>query len=203
MKWSGAIRLGLILGSWVLLAHSSPVLADDPKPTASARMQEHGFDWIEHTQYTLSELKSKLNLSPAQVAGWQTWSEGVLTDARRNLEQRKAEQGKEVREPAAPMDLTTPEQMGRGVDRLRTHLKWMQEHLAQLEAAQTRTKVFYDTLDTNQKTIFDLFWHEMSHRMAGHDGMGMGMGMGMDMHRGDGFGHGAMDEEHEGPCCEH
>jgi len=194
MKCSGAIRLGLFLGAGMLMLHPAPVLADDPKPAEPAMMQRHGFDWVEHTQQTLDELKGKLNLAPGQMAAWETWSAGVLKDAHQHLQQREAFRDKEDHERKPPMDLTTPEQMARGVERLRARLNWMQEHLAQLEAAQGRTKAFYDTLDTNQKTIFDLFWHEMYHRMAGHDGWGM--------HREGGFGPGPMDEGNESPCCE-
>jgi len=59
--------------------------------------------------------------------------------------------------------------MARGIERLRADTKWMQGHLVELEAAQARTKAFYGELDANQRTIFDLFWHEVHHRASGHD----------------------------------
>lgn len=43
-------------------------------------------------------------------------------------------------------------------------IKWMEAHLERLNAAQVRTKTFYDALDTEQKTIFDLFWTVMHQR---------------------------------------
>jgi len=59
--------------------------------------------------------------------------------------------------------------MARGIEHLRAEANWVQEHLVQLEAAQVRTQAFHDTLGTNQKTIFDLFWGEMHHRVSGLD----------------------------------
>jgi len=93
-------------------------------------------------------------------------------------------------------DGTTPERMAHGIERLRAETKWMQEHLAQLEAALGRTNAFYNTLGTNQKTIFDLFWHKVYHRASGHDG-----GRGMQNHVGSGLGH--MMREHEDQTSGH
>ena len=70
-------------------------------------------------------------------------------------------------------DGTTPERMARGIARLRAETATMQDHLTQLEAAQVRTKALYDTLSTNQKTIFDLFWHGVYHRVFRQDEGGM------------------------------
>ena len=49
--------------------------------------------------------------------------------------------------------------------------------LVRLDAAQARTQTFYDALDTQQKTIFDLFWTVMHHRFAGQEGWQMPMHM--------------------------
>jgi hypothetical protein len=129
------------------------------------------FNWMQHTQRTLDELKAKLNLAPGQMPAWDMWSSGVITDARQQLEQRKPRH--EAKAKAATGG-TTPEQMASGIERLRAETSSMQEHLVQLEAAQVRTQAFYNGLDTNQKTIFDLFWHEVYHTVSGHhDGPGM------------------------------
>lgn len=184
MKYT--VPFALFLGAAALMLVGLSAQAADPKPDAPPMpmMQERGFDWVGHTQKTLDELMPKLNLAPGQMGAWQTWSSGVLNDARRHAEQRRAMEQQEGAPP--PPDLSTPEQMQRGIERLRTRLGWMQQHLTQLEAAQARTRTFYDALDANQKTIFDLYWHEMFHRMAGHDGGGMGMGMGMRREMGNG-----------------
>jgi hypothetical protein len=117
----------------------------------------------------VDELKGKLNLGPEQTAAWDTWSAGVTKDAQRQFEQKKSWLEEKGVRGKPTTDGTTPERMARGIERLRAEAKWMQEQLVQLEAAQVRTKTFYNTLATNQRTIFDLFWHEVHHRVSGHD----------------------------------
>jgi hypothetical protein len=146
-----------------------------PPPGSSS---VHRFDWLEHTRHTLAELESKLNLAPAQHAPWDEWSAGVLQDAHTQLNAHRDGGGGGRTEPVAySEEQTTPQQMATGIAHLRIEINAMQSHLAELEAAQIRTQAFYDKLDTNQKTIFDLFWHEMYHRSAGHD-----EGWGIDDH---------------------
>jgi len=139
-----------------------------PMPGTGMELGQH-FDWMMHTQRTLGELKEKLNLAPAQLAGWNTWSQGVLDDGKQQLALKKSEHEQKLLESKAASSETTPEKMARGIERLKSETAWMQQHLMQLEAAQLRTSVFYGTLDTNQRTIFDLFWHELYHRISGHD----------------------------------
>jgi hypothetical protein len=177
MKKSSLVGLRILVAASALLLQSAPVFAAEGMPP-SGKMAEssRSFDWIQHTQHTLDELKGKMNLAPEQLVAWDTWSHGVLKDARQQLEQKKSKHEEKDKggktKPGA--DLTVPEQMARGIVHLREETAWMQAHLSQLEAAQVRTQTFYNTLDTNQKTIFDLFWHEVYHRVAGHDG-GFGM----------------------------
>jgi len=158
----------------VLLSPVISASADEDLPPMQGSAMEHGrhFDWLMHTQRTLDELKGKLNLAPAQLAGWNTWSRGVLDDSKQQLGHKKNEHDQKQLESKVSADETTPEKMARGIERLKSETAWMQEHLAQLEAAQIRTSAFYATLDTNQKTIFDLFWHELYHRISGHDQSG-------------------------------
>jgi hypothetical protein len=142
-------------------------------PHRAPAAQAGTFDWAEHTQQTLDELRKKLNLTPAQSAAWESWSAGVMKDAHQQLE-RKMDDGKGP--PGMNRswaDGPTPERMAHGIERLRATIVAMQEHLSQLEAAQARTKTFYDQLDANQKTIFDLFWHEVHHRVGGFEGFRM------------------------------
>jgi hypothetical protein len=200
MNKSSWMRQCLLAGVGALLLQCLPVFAGDGMPGPPHGMTEHnrGFDWVQHTRHTVDELKVKLNLAPGQTAAWDAWSAGVMKDAQQQAGSKMAMHmhGEMGDGAGPPEDATTPEQMAHGIERLRGEISMMQEHLARLEAAQARTKTFYDTLDTNQKTIFDLFWHEMYHRMAGHDG-------GWGMHGHEGFGPGPMGGMHEGPadCC--
>jgi len=187
MTQKSLIRRCVLLAAGAILLHSVPALADEAASPPSGRMPStsRNFDWIQHTQHTLDELKGKLNLAPGQMAAWDAWSGGVLKDAHQQVEQKKPWLEEKEPEAQAADDGTTPERMARGIERLRAQTNWMQEHLARLEAAQVRTKAFYDKLDTNQKTIFDLYWHEVHHRAIGH-------GYGWGMH--GGFGPGPMSD---------
>jgi hypothetical protein len=160
--FAGVSALGLPYGA------ANAQQGSTPPAWASEEHREH-FDWIQHTQQTLKELRAKLNLGPAQTSAWDTWSQGVMQDARQQLAQKTSLREERADGAKDAMGATTPERMSRGIERLRADTNWMQEHLVQLEAAQVRTKAFYGALDTNQRTIFDLFWHEMHHRTAGHD----------------------------------
>ncbi|MDR3454637.1 MAG: Spy/CpxP family protein refolding chaperone [Rhodoferax sp.] len=186
MKKSSLIGRCVLIAASTLLLQSAPVFAEEgaPPPPAGIAGSSRNFDWVQHTQRTLEELKGKLHLAPEQMPAWDTWSRGVMKDAHQQLEQRQSgfeEKGGRAK-PAA--DPTTPERMARGIERLRAETKWMQEHLVQLEAAQVRTEAFYNTLSTDQKTIFDLFWHEFYHRVSGPDG-----GWSMREHKGSAGGH--------------
>ncbi|MFI4940055.1 MAG: Spy/CpxP family protein refolding chaperone [Burkholderiales bacterium] len=183
MKKSNLIGLRILVAASALLLQSAPVFAAEGMPPPGKMADSsHNFDWMQHTQHTLDELKGKLNLAPEQMVAWDTWSHGVLKDARQQLEQKKTRHEEEKGGKMKPTaDLTVPEQMARGIAHLREETSLMQAHLTQLEAAQVRTQAFYSTLNTNQKTIFDLFWHEVYHRVAGHEGH---EGWGMHGHEG-------------------
>lgn len=167
MQKSSVIGRLLFLAASALLLGSLTARAQEASMEVAAH--GHGFDWLQHTQQTLEELRGKLNLLPAQGPAWDTWSGAVMQDARKHLAQKKYLTSEPAADGRSLEELATPERMARAIERLRAQTTWMQEHLVQLEAAQARTKVFYDKLDTNQKTIFDLFWHEVHHRAAGHD----------------------------------
>jgi hypothetical protein len=127
------------------------------------------FDWMAHTRATLDALRPLLHLDPGQMAAWDEWSQGVLNDAHRELDHNAAPEMPRAKGNTA-FDESTPQQMARGIEHLRKHLAWMQAHLVELEAAQSRTQAFYDALDVKQKTVFDLYWHEVRHRVSGDDG---------------------------------
>jgi len=177
MKTCASIVNALVALTALLIPGLCAFAADPPAPAPSQppMMGAPGpkFNWFEHTQRTLGELKVKLNLAAGQIGAWDTWSNGVMTDARSQIVRMKDRQ-EQMASATQPWDEgTTPERMQRGIDRIRTEIKRMQEHLSQLEAAQARTSAFYSQLDTNQKTIFDLFWRDVHHRMnAPMEGMG-------------------------------
>lgn len=135
------------------------------------------FDWVKHTQQTLEELKGKLSLKPEQMPAWETWAAGVIADANQQVENDNPAATDKASARQALKDETTPQRMAKGIERLRTQTSWMQAQLVRLDAAQARTQTFYDALDAQQKTIFDLFWTVMHHRIADQDGWRMPMHM--------------------------
>jgi hypothetical protein len=170
MKKSHFIGPFILIAAAAFLLRSIFVFAEGGAPPPGEMLgQSRNFDWVQHTQRTMDELKVKLNLTSGQMAAWDNWSRGVIKDARQQVEQNKTRhKEKSVKAKPAVAD-TTPERMSRGIERLRARTIWMQAHLVELDAALVRTKTFYNALDTNQKTIFDLFWHEIYHRVSGHD----------------------------------
>ncbi len=175
MKSPCSIRRSLWIGASVLILLGPPVLADQRPSMPIGEKSSHrermgdGMDWMQHTRSTLTELKDKLSLTSDQMPAWETWSKGVTQDAHQQLESNKDLREEKMSGAMSLENVTTPEQMTRGIQRMHAEIDWMQGHVVQLEAAQARTQTLYETLDTKQKTIFDLFWHEMYHRSAGHD----------------------------------
>jgi hypothetical protein len=165
MNRSRLIGLCVLIAASVLLSPSTSVFAN-PSMTMPGAMaqQQPDFDWLEQTQQTLDDLKGKLDLKPEQLPAWDAWATAVMADAHQQLEKGTGAVG--AMAPAQNMlnDETTPERMARGIAILRAQADWMQAHLVRLDAAQVRTKTFYETLDKEQKTIFDLFWTVIHHR---------------------------------------
>ncbi|MDY7553296.1 hypothetical protein EKA85_04015 [Pseudomonas veronii] len=179
----------LLIAASVLLLPSTGAFANPAMPglglgPGQGGMFRHAsnFDWVKHTQQTLEELKGKLSLKPEQMPAWETWAAGVIADANQQVEKGNAAATDKASARQALKDETTPQRMAKGIERLRTQTSWMQAQLVRLDAAQARTQTFYDALDAQQKTIFDLFWTVMHHRIADQDGWRMPMHMPMPMH---------------------
>ena len=171
MKKSGLIGQCLLIAASAFLLPSISFAADPQMPAPSGMTRQPlDFDWVKHTQQTLDDLQAKLNLKPEQKPAWETWATGVITDANEPVKkksdtQEKSNTNDEDKNSSETelADQTTPQRMAKGIARLRAHTDWMQAHLVRLDAAQVRTKTFYDSLEPEQKTIFDLFWTVMHH----------------------------------------
>ncbi|MDE1942668.1 MAG: Spy/CpxP family protein refolding chaperone [Betaproteobacteria bacterium] len=146
-----------IAGS-ALLFSGAPAQAGPTQDQAPPSSFAQTADWAGHTQELLTDLKSRLALTASQATAWDAWSEGALKDARAQGEQMRALL--QSRAGSWNPDLTTPERMSRKADRLRAQISMMQAHLSRVEAAQKRTRAFYNLLDLKQRTIFDLFWRQ-------------------------------------------
>ncbi len=168
----------LAVGSILLLYSGFLMAAEMPPPPAAA--SQGPMDWVQHTQEMLDDLKTKLNLTASEKGAWDTWSDLVLNNARAQSEKISMWRGEHMKQgyvgDAAHAHMSTPDRMAHGLEHMRTEIKRMQDHVALLEVAQASTKRFYDTLDPNQKTIFDLYWQQSyqwgmgEHGMMGHEG---------------------------------
>lgn len=170
----------------------TPPPPNAPAPKMAYGHHMMGMDWVGHTQHMLKDLKTKLNLTPAQQGGWDTWSKMVVENAQAQTErvkhwhQEHMKQG-DMLDPVHS-GMSTPERMEAGLEHMKTEVKRMQDHVALLETAIAGTKAFYSTLDANQKTIFDLYWQQSYQEGWGGHGM-MHQGEGMMMHPGAGMMH--------------
>jgi hypothetical protein len=142
-----------------LLQLAPAMAADSPHPADVA-------DRMQQVQHRLDDLKARLNLEPGQNEAWAVWSAGVSEIALQHLIQKQAWLEKRNTLTRPVQEGTTPERMARNIERLRARTAFMQENLGRLEAAQVRTSVFYDQLDANQKTIFDLYASQMRERFG-------------------------------------
>ncbi len=136
-----------------------------------ARMQAQR---TERHARKMADLKTRLQITPAQEGAWTTFANGMQPPARlvADRAQFRAEMEK----------LTTPERIDK-----------MQALKAQRDAAMTQrgnaTKTFYAVLTPAQQKVFDL--ESLNHgRMGQHAGGRQGMGMGMGAHHGMGMGYG-------------
>lgn len=123
----------------------------------------------------MADLKTRLQITPAQEGAWTTFATGMQPPARlvADRAQFRAEMEK----------LTTPERIDK-----------MQALKAQRDAAMTQrgnaTKTFYAVLTPAQQKVFDL--ESLNHgAMGGHAGGRHGMGMGPHHGMGMGYGPGA------------
>ncbi len=186
-------KLVLVVGSALLIQSVGALAADSsmappPPPSKSSPAADNpsmekalSTYWMDKTHHMLDDLKGKLNLQPGQQPAWDTWSRSILDNSHAQVEKMAHWHKEHMKlggvEDADRAHLTTPQRMNKGLDHLRIEIKRMQDHVAQLEKAQASTQQFYDSLDTNQKTIFDLYWQKTyesgwrSHMMGdGHCG---------------------------------
>lgn len=151
-----------LVSGLVMAGAGSYSLAQDARPATQQRMEGprgHAMDPVAATQRHLDKLKQKLDLKPNQQAAWETFSKALLARA------TAQEQSREKMKGAAGMNraaISTPEKMEKIAVAMRTNAD-------NLSKAASDTKVFYDALSVEQKTIFDLFsQNAWNHRMRGH-----------------------------------
>ncbi|NDU85072.1 MAG: Spy/CpxP family protein refolding chaperone [Ferrovum sp.] len=183
-------KITALLGALVLSQAASTVWAETgsatapPPPVAPAPMAKphpHENEWVRHSKAMLVDMKERLNITPEQADAWKAWSGDVASITQSQTERIdhwRAEHEKRDNAAHGMEDharMTTPERMNHGLEHMRVEIQRMQDHVALLEKLQASTQKFYDVLDTNQKTIFDLYWQQayaigatMGDGMMGH-----------------------------------
>lgn len=137
--------------------------ADAPQPAMmrGGNTPHHAMqDPVAAAQTRLDKLGSKLNLKSSQQDAWKTFSATMVKHAQEHAqEMEKWAPG----ERAKHEDLATPDKM----DAMAARMRKGADRLSKLAGD---TKIFYDQLSPEQKTIFDLYaknaWHKrMPHPM--------------------------------------
>ena len=139
--------------------------AAGPAPTGPQAERPYGNKDSERTakgfERRMTELKSKLQLTPAQEGAWTKFAEAMRPAATAPRPDHDA-----------MMKLPTPER----IDQMRA---LHQQHTAQMDQRGEAAKAFYATLTPEQKKRFD---EQTARMMARRGGMGGGMGDDHDHH---------------------
>jgi hypothetical protein len=155
----GMLTLCLWAGASLALADSHHMMDHDD----GAHHQGQGrFGPVERAEKHLGELEKKLNLQPAQMSTWNTYSQAMMGHAKhraQRMEQFRARRGT-AREEA---DTAT---------KLERLSQWMREGADRLDQMAKDTRAFQNVLTAEQQTIFDLYWkaHSPRGRQGRHRG---------------------------------
>jgi hypothetical protein len=137
------------------LAGVGLVQASGPHPDERSHSHAHGAKDSERGakgfERRMTELKSKLQLTPAQESAWTKFAEAMRPAATAPRPDHEA-----------MMKLPTPER----IDQMRA---LHQQHTAQMDQRGEAAKAFYATLTTEQKKRFD---EQTARMMARRGGMG-------------------------------
>jgi hypothetical protein len=135
-----SIRTPLIATAWLVgltglaLAQNTTAPTENPRAGRMEKMREHKAE--RHTQH-LTELKAKLSLQTSQETAWNTFSQSMQHTAPMPLPPRVTFE-----------KMTTPERL----DQMQAMKAERDAHMQQHAEA---TRVFYASLSTTQKQVFD------------------------------------------------
>ncbi|MFA7268766.1 MAG: Spy/CpxP family protein refolding chaperone [Sterolibacterium sp.] len=120
-------------------------------------------DSVANVQKRLDTLGKKLNLKSPQQDAWKAFSAAMINHAQEHA-QEMAKKG--PNEQASMEEMPMPDKM----EKMAAAMRQRADHLSKLAG---ETKIFYDQLSPEQKTIFDLYaknaWHDRTHnRMHDH-----------------------------------
>lgn len=124
--------------------------------TAATTQGKATMDPVAFANKRLSELKDKLNITPAEEPAWQTFADKVNAQAKATAALHEKMRG-EMNSPG----LTTPDRMAKMAEFLKTR----SQHMAAMSEV---TRTFYNALTPEQKAIFDkMHQGRMKHKHGG------------------------------------
>ncbi len=147
---------------FLMAGAAAGTMAQDMRPGAHGEAEAargHAVDPVLATQKRLAELRQKLNLKPNQHEAWERFSNALTAQAKMHAQSREKMNRSSGRDFE---NMPTPEKMEKMAARMRLNAD-------RLSKAASDTKVFYDVLSPEQKTIFDLFSKNVwNNRMREH-----------------------------------
>lgn len=164
---SGLMMAGI--GSYASAQNAAPAQQGQPGQMHGSMQGHHeegrgehrrGHNPADAAQKRLGQLKQKLNLKPGQQAAWDTYSSSMIARVRARAAEHEKMEGKGPRDH---QNVSTPERMDRMAAMMRTGADNMSK-------AAADTKVFYDGLSVEQRTIFDLYSQNAWKERMGHGG---------------------------------
>ena len=120
---------------------------------SGAQHQGRHFDPVQRAEKHLKGLEKKLNLQAEQQTAWTTYSDAMMQRARDRAERMKT--FKSRRDELSDLDTAS---------KLERMAEWMRERADGLNAMADETRMFQDSLTTEQQTIFDLYWEKHTRR---------------------------------------
>jgi DNA helicase IV len=161
-----SITAACLVSSFLMIGVGSNAIAQETHPpTQGGAEARHGHskDPVAAAQKRLAELKQKLNLKPSQQAAWETFSNALTAQARARAQSREKMKGTFGRDYE---NMPTPERMEKMAAMMRSNAD-------SLSKIASDTRIFYDGLSAEQKTIFDLFsknaWNSRMREHMHHD----------------------------------
>ena len=124
--------------------------------TAATTQDKTKMDSVAFANKRLSELKDKLNITPAEEPAWQTFADKVNAQAKAT-----AALHEKMRAEMKSPDLTTPDRMAKMAE----FMKIRSQHMAAMSEV---VRTFYNTLSPEQKAVFDkMHLGRMNHKHGG------------------------------------
>jgi hypothetical protein len=140
------LSAGLALAAAPLAAQDATPAAKDPKATQKAQRQARALP-SERVESRIGELKSALNIAPAQEPQWNAFADTLRKQARAGDERVKARRAS-MEKGAKPAPMTA-------IQRLEQRQAFMKAATASMDELLTTARPLYAALSPEQKKVAD------------------------------------------------